>query len=406
MASIKIKYHKPTKDGCIRVSLRLMSSNTEKHVRTGIMLRKGDYRVKKNGDISITDRISADKLDEIVYMWEKKLRELNVAYSNRTLSADEVYGIVIQDNGIPANQMKDFFAYTRAFLEQDDELSEGTKRTYRCMMNSLARYCKSDKLPFSSITSDFLSSYIKSFGGRKKAAFLYYTKMKRIVGLAATEYNTDKVTFVYMNPFKRVRVKESRSIGQRALSLETLRSIFSMQTDNRRMRMAIDICMISFCLMGTNAVDLYNMSVYKNGTICYDRSKTHKKRMDRAHIEIKVPKYILPLMDKYKSSQKGHVFNFHETFAKVSCMNSFLSRSLNLVEESLGLDEHVTFYSFRHTFATIARNDLRTDPITVEQALNHVCMSNPLLDVYVKKDYSIINDLNQKVSAFVFDGMA
>ena len=91
MASIKIKYHKPTKDGCIRVSLRLMSSNTEKHVRTGIMLRKGDYRVKKNGDISITDRISADKLDEIVYMWEKKLRELNVAYANRTLSADEVY---------------------------------------------------------------------------------------------------------------------------------------------------------------------------------------------------------------------------------------------------------------------------------------------------------------------------
>ena len=128
--------------------------------------------------------------------------------------------------------------------------------------------------------------------------------------------------------------------------------------------------------------------------------------MDKAHIEIKVPKYILPLMDKYKSSQKGHVFNFHETFAKISCMNSFLSRSLNLVEESLGLDEHVTFYSFRHTFATIARNDLRTDPITVEQALNHVCMSNPLLDVYVKKDYSIINDLNQKVSAFVFDGMA
>lgn len=405
MATIKIKYHKPTNEGNLRVSLRLMSANTEKHIRTGILLRKGEYRFKKNGDVIITDRISANKLDDIYYMWEKKIREINIVYASTTLSAEDIYNIVVQEKDHIGNRMKDFFEYARAFLDNDVEMTEGTKKTYRCMLNSLAKYWGKDVLPFSSITSDFLSGYIKSFGIHKKAAFLYYTKMQRIVGLAALEYNTDKVTFVYMNPFKRVKVKDVRSTGQRALPVETLRTIFSYRTTNEKIRTAIDICMISFCLMGTNAVDLFNLSVYKNGIVCYDRSKTHKKRADSAHIEIKVPKYILPLMKKYKSSTKDHVFDFHERFANSGVLNSFLSTHLRKLRKTAGIEENITFYSFRHSFATIARNELRTDPITVEQALNHVCMTNPLLDIYVKRDYTIINELNERVSDYVFEGM-
>lgn len=41
----------------------------------------------------------------------------------------------------------------------------------------------------------------------------------------------------------------------------------------------------------------------------------------------------------------------------------------------------------------------------MDEALNHKSMTNRLLDVYVKKDFGIINDLNKRVIDYVFGGM-
>ena len=50
-----------------------------------------------------------------------------------------------------------------------------------------------------------------------------------------------------------------------------------------------------------------------------------------------------------------------------------------------------------------ARNDLKVDKGTVGEALNHVDKENRMTDLYIKKDFSVINDVNSRVIDYVFN---
>ena len=50
--------------------------------------------------------------------------------------------------------------------------------------------------------------------------------------------------------------------------------------------MTKDLALLSLCLMGTNAIDLYNATKYDGRIFAYERTKTKDARDDHAHIEI------------------------------------------------------------------------------------------------------------------------
>ena len=60
------------------------------------------------------------------------------------------------------------------------------------------------------------------------------------------------------------------------------------------------------------------------------------------------------------------------------------------------------FYQARHTFATLSRNMMKFSKSDVDEALNHVG-SYDIADVYITKDFSIINENNYKLIDRVFD---
>ena len=59
------------------------------------------------------------------------------------------------------------------------------------------------------------------------------------------------------------------------------------------------------------------------------------------------------------------------------------------------------FYQARHTFATLSRNLMKFSKGDVDEALNHVG-NYEIADVYIAKDFSIINDNNFKLLDKVF----
>ena len=63
--------------------------------------------------------------------------------------------------------------------------------------------------------------------------------------------------------------------------------------------------------------------------------------------------------------------------------------------------ENLTFYAFRHSWATIARNDLGIEKWTVHEALCHVDSDTSIDDVYIRKDYKQINVANKLVADYV-----
>lgn len=63
-----------------------------------------------------------------------------------------------------------------------------------------------------------------------------------------------------------------------------------------------------------------------------------------------------------------------------------------------------SFYSARHSWATIARNDLRIDKWTIHEGLNHVDGATKITDVYIKRDFTRINEANFQMIEYVFGG--
>jgi integrase len=64
-----------------------------------------------------------------------------------------------------------------------------------------------------------------------------------------------------------------------------------------------------------------------------------------------------------------------------------------------------SFYSARHSWATIARNDLNIDKWTIHEGLNHVDNATKITDVYIKRDFTRINEANFKVIEYVLAGV-
>ena len=138
----------------------------------------------------------------------------------------------------------------------------------------------------------------------------------------------------------------------------------------------------------------------KEGVLCYNRLKTKKFRRDGAYLEIKVPERLLPLFDKYKSKDE-YLFSFHLRHQDLDCFNINVNRGLKPYCTYNGLPS-LCIYNFRHSWATIAQNVCGASTEEVGFAMNHAS-AHRITDLYIKKDYSPISRLNEKVISVIFD---
>ncbi|MGO1748507.1 hypothetical protein, partial [Alkalibacterium gilvum] len=164
---------------------------------------------------------------------------------------------------------------------------------------------------------------------------------------------------------------------------------------NTRAELARDLYMLSFYLCGMNAVDLFKISTddIRNGRVDYNRSKTKGKRKDRAFISIKIIDEAKPLLEKY-------IGKLSQRYSSRTTFNSALKHGMKKLRELSGV-EGVTLYRARHTFASTARNDCRMSKDDVALALNHVENGNRVTDIYIAKDWRIIDDVQDKVMQFL-----
>jgi integrase len=103
-------------------------------------------------------------------------------------------------------------------------------------------------------------------------------------------------------------------------------------------------------------------------------------------------------MKKYKGNKR--TFNFCDRYAAPETFNQNLNKGLKEVGKAVGV-EGLQFYQARHTFATLSRNLMRFSKSDVDEALNHVGTMS-IADIYIEKNFAIINDNNAKLIDEVF----
>jgi integrase len=218
---------------------------------------------------------------------------------------------------------------------------------------------------------------------------------------ARLQYNDDdrgQILIPY-NPFEKYKVPRQGVAKKRAVDLDVVRRVMALPRKGHRYNLAKDCFLLSFFLMGMNSADLYNCDVLRGATIEYERTKTKDRRADRAEMHVDVDARIRSLFDLYRDETGARVFCFYKMYSSLENLNKAINIGLKEVGADVGVDG-LTYYAARHSWATIARNDLGIDKGTIDDALDHVG-GYSVLDLYIKKDFTQVNKANKAVIDYV-----
>lgn len=391
MATITIEIGRKGRKKVRPVSFLVCHGKTKKRIPTEIFV--SDSEISSNGK-KVKDYNKAKLIEKMRRELEDRLMSLSLELLGQNVDAAYIVErITSHKSGV------EFFSFAEDWIEHTT--IKGAKN-YLTMLNSLEKYVGSRVLPFTLITYKFLKGYEDYLGDKQRAQSLYLGMMRHLYREAMRMYNNDHEQVIGNDPFTRYKVpRQQLKKGVRALSLDDFLKIYNFQGKlGGRAQLARDCFVLSFCLMGMNSVDLYSCSRLENDTIKYNRTKTKDRRSDAAYIEVRLHPFIADLVRKYKGSS-GHVFNFDKMYSDYKTFNANLNKGLKLVGKAVGIED-LQFYQARHTFATLSRNLMRYSKSDVDEALNHIGTLD-IADVYIQKDFTIINDNNFKLINKVFD---
>ena len=231
----------------------------------------------------------------------------------------------------------------------------------------------------------------------------YLTDIRTVFNAAIEEYNDEDRDEVKIKhyPFRKFKLKRAPESTKRALTVDQVRAVIRVPETALKLKRAImarDVFLLSFYLAGINLADLYSMenSCYTEGRISYYRQKTRDRRRDKAFISIKLMPEVLPLFEKYRDKAGIKVFSFYKMYSSSHIFDSNINKGLKVVAKSCGI-EKLTCYHARFSYATIARNDCDISKDDISQALNHVDKGLKTTEIYLKKDWSKIDNAIRKV---------
>jgi len=234
------------------------------------------------------------------------------------------------------------------------------------------------------LSTNSIHNYMRDFKSLFKATVTYYNNLH--IGLIRIKYN----------PFDQYKLPSLSETQKRNIEITSIKSIRDFQAQpNSTAELARDIYMLSFYLCGMNAADLYAGQYLVQGErIEYNRLKTKEKRKDNAFISIKIIDEAKPLLYKY--------YNLNQRYNSRENLTAAISAGMRQIAKELKLDS-ITFYSARHSFATIARNKCRKSKDDVAMALNHVDQTRKTTDIYLGKDWTIIDEVQLAVVELLRD---
>lgn len=389
MATVAIEIGKEGKNGKRRVSYLVTHNRRKKRISTSVYLSPTE--VSSNGK-KIKDVQKARMVQEMLRKLEDALAEMSL-----DLCGDEVTVEHVAERLTQRTADVEFFSFCADWLHTT---AIKGKKNYETMLNSLASYVGKRHLPFHAITYQLLHGYEQHLRNKPRAQSMYLGAIRHLYREAMRRYNTDYEMVIKNDPFMRYKVpRQVMRKGVRALTLEEIKAIYDyVPAPGGRVQLARDCFILSFCLMGINSIDMYEVRTKKKDVLCYKRAKTKDRRSDEAYIETWVHPVIKPLLARYADTQR--VFNFHRRYSTSADFNAALNVGLKQVGKDVGIDG-LQFYQARHTFATLSRNLMKISKSDVDEALNHVG-SMDIADVYIKKDFTIINENNFRLLDRVF----
>lgn len=408
---VVFRHHKKT-DGTYNPKIRITHNRTSCYVATNIYTKM--VRFKKDMSFgTVTNEVEKSVLDEIVNKYRTILNQLGDSISLCD-SAKDLIAIINRKMEGERVMFLDF-----AFKDVERIKNDGSMNVRKSRLRSLWNYLNSigmEDIAINNITPSFLMSYEKWLRSERTIRVSrnripvdmrseplnntgihgYLNNIKFFINRAKLEYNDyDRdVIVIRADPFKKYTPPRPIVPVKKAVSAEVIRKIYAYHSTDRKREVARDLFILSFALAGINSIDLSRLTIVGD-RVEYERKKTSEQRADRAFISIKIHPIAAELIEKYRDGDKLRIGMFSELSRR-----SFLSYHLRAISAEMGIPT-ITYYAARHSFATIARNDCGISKDDISLALNH-SQNKTVTDVYLKPDWSVVDNVVEKVMAFVF----
>jgi len=397
MATIKAVVHRHHKkdDGTYNVKVRVTHKRKVAYIATPFFI----VRSELNRKFEIVDDLVNTEVSNYVNSMRKILIELGVYVESYTVKNLAEYLRMRSMRGIKTNTA-DFIAFMTEYVNELKASGKGSYRSFFPALNQLKGYAGETML-FENMTPAFFERYEKYLSKRgtgKRGISLYMSCYRKIFNEAKIRLNDeDKGIIVVKNyPFSKYKVPAIPESQEKASGLIIVKQMWNYEPKAVQEELARDMFFLSFYLVGMNAADLYEITGQKDGRIIYQRAKTRDKRADGALISIRIEPEALQLLQKYKDETGERILNLYKRYKSVRNFNKALSNGFIDIRESLKIN-NLTFYSARHSWATIASNDCDIPDNKIARCLNHVSIEHRVTWKYIKKDWSIIDEANRKV---------
>lgn len=388
------------RDGTTNIKIRILHKNKPAYISTELFIFPSRLN-RATGFVESGNNYKYVNISITQWLLKCQKIEMELGDKKNLMSAVDIKDYILN---------KDKYVYGISFYEYVDELmkntkSEGTAGQYRFCMQRIKAYA-GPILYFSDINLNFLLRF-EAFlfaNGARNGIINYMTTFRAIFNKARDFYNNEDTGQIPIPhyPFRRYTMPKRKAHSKdHILTKDELLLFMNYKPENKGEEFAQDLFMLMFYLIGIESVDLFNLPKAINGRIFYDRFKTGKQYS----INIEPPAH--EIINKYAGEK--HLLSFPEQF---TCQKAFLRKINNYLHgneyakitgifQRLGIHKNVTTKWARHTWATFARNDCRIDKDDVALCLGHEDTDNQVTDMYIKYDYTIIDDSNRKVIDFI-----
>lgn len=369
------------KDNTFNVKIIITYKRKRKMLPTTFYVTKND--ITRSGKIKNQQILYG--VNKIIENYRDRISKMGIEYDNKSIDyiVDKLKHPVVEC---------EFFTHVEDLLKDKKQKS---RATYKYVSKLVLEFVGTRYLNMKMMDYDFFRRFEKfvSKGRTPGTVNLVMAYLKAIYKSAVIRFNDEGNQVLSPYVLTAYELPKRKETEKRALSIGQIKKLMYAEISDRKLEMARDVYILSFCLMGMNLKDMYECEKPEDGVVRYKRAKTKERRMDGAYMEVVIDDRIKYLVEKYEGTER--LFNIHKLFPTYEKFYVFIY--LRLKRLSLIIGEKFTIYSARHSFATIAYNECGIDKYLVHQMLNHVDSETRITDVYIKRSFDNINNANRKV---------
>jgi len=241
----------------------------------------------------------------------------------------------------------------------------GNAETYRNAKQSLKEFIKKDKdikksdISFNELTTSVLQKfkeYHEAKGNKPGTISIHLRTIRAVYNRAIIDGYAKKKKY----PFKKGLIPNGNPL-KRAMTQDEFIKFKNENLEDPELIRARDYFVFSFYTRGMNFIDIAMLKLknIRNGVITYERHKTKKVFHIRVHPQIK------PIIQKYAKGKTDEEYLFPvvnpkftgevSIYDRIKKVRNKVNNDLRKIAKLAGIDQRITFYVARHSFATIMK---------------------------------------------------